>query len=67
MLRQVAERLAATVRAEDTVARLGGDEFVVLQTNVAHASEAEGYRCFELVRSRAFASLKPGRMVSARP
>ena len=41
VLRMVAERLAATVRAEDTVARLGGDEFVVLQTNVAHASEAD--------------------------
>jgi diguanylate cyclase (GGDEF)-like protein len=38
LLRQLAERLAARTRAEDTVGRLGGDEFVVL----CHNCDADG-------------------------
>ena len=41
LLQQVARRLEAVVRAEDTVARLGGDEFVLLQSGILHEDEAQ--------------------------
>jgi len=41
LLKQVARRLEAMVRAGDVVARLGGDEFIVLQTGISEESEAE--------------------------
>lgn len=40
VLRQVADRLRAALRASDTAARVGGDEFVVLLPTVAHADDA---------------------------
>lgn len=40
LLQQVAERLQAAVRADDTVARLGGDEFMVTLSKVAGTREA---------------------------
>ncbi|MGQ7297315.1 diguanylate cyclase domain-containing protein [Quadrisphaera sp. KR29] len=51
LLRQVADRLTAVVRAEDLVARLGGDEFVVLVDGVAEA------RSLEAVAERVLAAL----------
>ncbi len=41
LLQEVAVRLSATVRNEDTVARQGGDEFIVLLPNIAGAQDAE--------------------------
>ena len=41
LLVQVAERLRAAIRAEDTVARLGGDEFVVLLADLRTVEECE--------------------------
>lgn len=40
VLQIVAERLAGTLRAEDTAARVGGDEFILILVEVAGAAEA---------------------------
>jgi diguanylate cyclase (GGDEF)-like protein len=41
LLRQVAQRLSACVRAEDVLARVGGDEFVVLMPGILSWEDAE--------------------------
>ncbi|HEU4913473.1 MAG TPA: EAL domain-containing protein [Actinomycetes bacterium] len=50
LLKAVAARLVACVRAEDSVARLGGDEFAVLVEGVEHPSEMDAL-CQRLLRS----------------
>ena len=40
LLIQVASRLSACVRVEDTVARLGGDEFAIILANMRDSSDA---------------------------
>jgi len=52
VLKEVAERLKDSVRAEDTVARLGGDEFIVLLENV-HNPEMTAHIAEKLLRTLA--------------
>lgn len=40
LLKQVAQRLSAVVRREDTLVRMGGDEFVVLMEHFHHERDA---------------------------
>ncbi len=56
LLQQVAQRLTACVRADDTVARLGGDEFVVVLTNLA-TEKSEAATHTELVGEKILAAL----------
>ncbi|HJV67576.1 bifunctional diguanylate cyclase/phosphodiesterase [Ideonella sp.] len=59
LLREVAERLANGLRADDTVARLGGDEFAVLVTGLDDASQAR------LVARKLQATLAPGMLIGS--
>jgi diguanylate cyclase (GGDEF)-like protein len=51
MIREVGERLSATVRGSDFVGRFGGDEFVVVAEGVADEAQAAslGFRLLEAI------------------
>jgi diguanylate cyclase (GGDEF)-like protein/PAS domain S-box-containing protein len=55
LLQQVAGRLVACVREEDTVARLGGDEFVVMLSALSR-NEADAAKVAESVGEKVLAS-----------
>lgn len=54
LLRQVAGRLRAATRREDTVARIGGDEFIILLPDVACADDV-AHPASKVLRSMAMA------------
>lgn len=56
LLRHVAERLLASVRAGDTVARLGGDEFVLILSNLS-STLSDAATLAELVGEKIIATL----------
>ena len=56
LLKQVAKRLAASVREEDTVARQGGDEFVVMLANLSH-NQNDAASLIELIGEKIFSAL----------
>lgn len=56
LLLQVAQRLTASVREEDTVARLGGDEFVVMLVSLSESQSGAASQA-ELIGSKIIAAL----------
>jgi diguanylate cyclase (GGDEF)-like protein/PAS domain S-box-containing protein len=52
LLKTIADRIRACVKADDLVARLGGDEFAIIKTAIAGAAEVEDFvtRLYEEIR-----------------
>jgi diguanylate cyclase (GGDEF)-like protein/PAS domain S-box-containing protein len=61
LLKEVAKRLKACTRGEDTVARMGGDEFVLLLQRIKHPSDAAE------VSSKIIQILEPDFDIEGRP
>jgi len=66
LLREVAGRLRATVRASDHLARLGGDEFVVVLEDLG-TSEAEAIQEARMVGAKLLEALARPHALDARP
>jgi diguanylate cyclase (GGDEF)-like protein/PAS domain S-box-containing protein len=60
VLQQVAQRLRAAVRAEDTIARLGGDEFALL---LVDAEQSSALQVAEAVRSALINPIEVGGLI----
>jgi diguanylate cyclase (GGDEF)-like protein/PAS domain S-box-containing protein len=64
LLKRVAARLSACVRATDTVARLGGDEFAVILENLPAGSSEEDQEGAQNVADKMIASLAAPIMIN---
>ncbi|MTJ84329.1 MAG: EAL domain-containing protein [Telmatospirillum sp.] len=66
LLTQVARRLRASVRTEDTVARLGGDEFLLMLENLS-ADETDAASQVEAIGDKILSSLNKPYHLNAQP
>lgn len=64
LLKRVAARLSACVRATDTVARLGGDEFAVILENLPTGNDEEDQEGAQNVADKMIASLAAPIMIN---
>lgn len=65
-LREVADRLSASMRSEDTLARVGGDEFVILISdlgdNAAEVAELVANKCLKIFQAPFIINNNPYRL-----
>jgi diguanylate cyclase (GGDEF)-like protein len=67
LLKKVAARLLACVRATDTVARLGGDEFAVILENLPPAGEETDQESAQRVAEKMIAALAAPILINDQP